>query len=217
MPRWWKPLHPVPSDEDPDDREQAAATTGGAAGATRSPATARTVACSGGRRLARASGPGPDARAPRRSTPLRARGDPAASAIHGSSPSRHRGPSQEPHANAAAADGGIQAPTGAPQTVTWSRISSRVAGPIPLTSIRLLDRGERPVLIPVLDDGGRQHLADARTAPPARSRRGRVDVDQAARSEPGAAPPGTPAAGGAGLRHEDLGSVGERRREVQRG
>ena len=57
-PRWWKPLHPVPIASTPR-AERTAATTGGTAEATRSPATASTVACSGGRRWARASGPGP--------------------------------------------------------------------------------------------------------------------------------------------------------------
>ena len=99
-------------------------------------------------------------------------------------------------------------------TVTWSRISSRVAGPMPLTLSRSSTEANGPVLGAVVDDGPGEHLADARERLELGGAR-RVDVHQAA---------GGAASGLAGhrargsralLRHHDLGAVGERRRQVQ--
>ena len=63
---------------------------------------------------------------------------PTASAIHGDAHVRIDVHSSRPAQNAAAAAGAIQPLTGSPRpqahTVTKSRISSRVEGPMPLTS-----------------------------------------------------------------------------------
>ena len=102
--------------------------------------------------------------------------------------------------------------------MTSSRMSSRIASPIPVTVEQLLDARERPVLRPVVDDRLRDHLADARERLELRRAR-RVDVDEPAPARrPRAAAARRPAAGAGCTRsdHEDLRAVRERRGEVQR-
>ena len=194
-PRWWKPPQPAPTTRMPVDRDGGChdrgrrddATAGDRLQRPRDPETRARRAPALRQRRIHAVPPRPSRRRASRSPPReRPTARPGQAPI--SQPSR-------PRANVAAAVGSIQAPTGAPQTVTWSRISSSVAGPMPLTSIRSSTRRERTVLIPVLDDRGREHLADARERLQL-GRGRRVDVDEASRTRPGAVPPGTTAPGG---------------------
>ena len=103
---------------------------------TRPAATARTTPGSAGTKRARASAPGRTSTRPLRSHAPARPERPTPRSNPGSTWIGSSGQRRSPAANAVAVTGNIQEPTTAPQTVTSSRISSSVAGPIPLTSIR---------------------------------------------------------------------------------
>ena len=193
-------------------RQATTARSGHDVEATRSVATASTAGCADGTRPAATNDPSPGAAAAAPSHPAPSAANPAPSTSQGSTHPGIRGHARMPTANAAAADGSIHGPTPCPYTVTWSRISSSVAGPIPLTSIRSSTDANGPFC------SRYSTIVAARTSPMPESVSSSVaDAELMLRRPPATpgAPPGGGAARGARLRHEDLRPVGERRREVQ--
>ena len=192
-PRSCRPLQPTPSARTPATARAPVAT--GVPAPTRRAATARTTSGSSGTRRARASAPG------RSST--RAAQEPRSRDGEETDPEEHRridpdrqlGPEEE--AGGERRRGDRQHPGAHDGSSDRDLVADLLerGGPDPAHVHQVVDGGERTVLVPILDDRRGEHLADAGERLQL-GRRGRVDVDQAARRAAGRRPPERPAPGG---------------------